>query len=103
MTKPVKLNKGDFVRLLSVRLNKTVDETTEMVDAFWDVLQDEVELGHMVRFQGRGRFEMKDRKGHKGRNPKSKEEYEIPAHKSFVFTASRTYKRRLRSDNEKTK
>ncbi len=97
---PTILNKHRFAARLALRLDIDKETAMAMVDAFWDEIVSSLEDGYIVQFHGRGKFELKNRKGHVGRNPKTQEEYTIPDHKAFVFSPSRTYKRNLRENNK---
>lgn len=93
---PQILNRGDLSRRLKRRTGMSIAEWNDCLDAVFDEIKNAVEEDKVVRIQGFGRFELKERKSHLGRNPNSREAYVIPEHKAFMFTASRTYKRGLR-------
>lgn len=108
------INKTEFDKLFSIIVGESIVRSGELTAKMIELIKALAELGHATRFHGFGRYDMRDRQGHVGQNlkPKNKinsdsetdtdEDLSIPIrpHKGFTFTASRTYKNRIKYSNE---
>ena len=79
------INKTEFIDLVAKKVGATKKDTTVFVNAILDVIKDNLVKGEKIQFSGFGSFEVKTRSAHKGRNPQTGEEINIPASKSPVF------------------
>ena len=68
---------------MDVGLNKC--EANEFVEAFFTVIKDLLAEGHDVKLSGFGNFELRDKKGRPGRNPKTLEEIPISPRRIVAF------------------
>ncbi len=68
---------------------KTVEQ---IVDAFVEVVKDELCAGNKIQIVGFGTFEVSERESREGRNPKTGEPMTIPASKCPKFKASKGLK-----------
>lgn len=57
-----------------------------------DVIQAELHEGGEVTLPGLGKLSVKDKPARKGRNPKTGEEIDIPAHRAPKFSAAKALK-----------
>ena len=64
----------------------------ESLNAFIEVITEELKKGEKIQLVGFGSFEVRKRAARKGRNPQTKEEIKIPASKSPVFKAGKALK-----------
>lgn len=64
----------------------------EALDAVLSCLREALVAGETVTFTGFGSFKVNTRAARKGRNPRTKEEIDIPASKVVKFTPGKTLK-----------
>ena len=86
------MNKSELVEAVHDKLGGTKKAAEEAVNAFVDVVTNELSRGNKVQLVGFGTFEVRDRAARKGRNPQTGEEMRIPASKAPVFKAGKNLK-----------
>ena len=86
------MNKGELVTAISEKTNTTKKIAEEFLNAFIEVVTEELKKGGKIQLVGFGTFETRKRAARKGRNPQTKEEIKIPASKSPVFKAGKALK-----------
>ena len=74
----------------NIGLNKR--EAKDMVDAFFDLIAQELVKGNDVKISGFGNFQLRDKPQRPGRNPKTGEEIPITARRVVTFHASQKLK-----------
>lgn len=82
------MTKRELVSELAKKTGASQRETAKMVDAFADVLSDELAKGEMVKLNGFGSFQVRHRAARKGRNPVTGEEMPVPPTTVVVFKPS---------------
>lgn len=75
--------------------NVTKEQTKIIIDTFKDTVIELVSEGHDIRLVGFGSFLVKHRKATTGRNPRTKEEVQIPASTSVGFKPGKEFKNKL--------
>jgi len=70
----------------------TKKESEVALKAFIESVEEALEKGEKVQLVGFGTFETRERAARMGRNPRTKEEIEIPASKAPVFKAGKEFK-----------
>lgn len=88
----MKISKSEFTSELSQRTGLTKKNSSEVVQAFLDIVKDELAKGNEIRFIGFGKFSVVDREERKGHNPQTGKEITIPAHKVIAFHAGKDLK-----------
>lgn len=88
----MKISKSEFTSELSQRTGLTKKSSAEAVQAFLDIVKDELAKGNEIKFVGFGKFSVVDREARKGRNPQTGKEITIPAHKAITFRAGKELK-----------
>ena len=80
-------------------IEKVADKATERKSTVEKIISDTIEVvmyevarGEAVQLVGFGTFSLADREARKGRNPRTGEEIDIPAHKSPTFKAGKPFK-----------
>ena len=73
------MNKSELVNAVAERGGQTKKIAEQMIDATFEVITEALAGGDKVSLVGFGNFEAKKRAARKGRNPKTKEEIDIPA------------------------
>lgn len=86
------MNKSELVEAVHAKLGGTKKAAEEAVNAFVDVVTNELAGGNRVQLVGFGTFEVRQRAERKGRNPQTGEEMRIPASKAPVFKAGKHLK-----------
>lgn len=86
------MNKSELVEAVHAKLGGTKKAAEEAVNAFVEVVTDELARGNRVQLVGFGTFEVRHRAARKGRNPQTGEEMRIPASKAPVFKAGKHLK-----------
>lgn len=67
-------------------------DVDEIVNAFLDLVIEKLSLGEKINLTGFGAFEVKDRKGRRGVDPRTLEKIVIPTVKVAKFRPGRTLK-----------
>lgn len=86
------MNKSDLIAAIAAKTGDTKKSAEETVNAFVNVVTEELVNGGKVQLVGFGSFEVRKRAARKGRNPQTKEEIKIPASKAPVFKAGKALK-----------
>jgi DNA-binding protein HU-beta len=85
------MNKGDLVNEVAKEIgNKKTAQ--KAVDAVFDAIVKALNRNDKVSLVGFGTFKVDERKARKGRNPKTKEEIDIPAKKVPKFIPGKMLK-----------
>ena len=86
------MNKAELIDAVAEKCGLTKKDTEKTINSFTEVVCNTLGKGEKVQLVGFGTFEVRDRAAHKGHNPLTKEEIDIPASKSPVFKAGKTLK-----------
>ena len=95
--------KQDLIESVVERSDLSKVKAAEVVEAVLSAVEDALRKKREVRFVGFGSFVITERKATKGRNPRTKEEIEIPASTSVRFKPGKALKDALNSHHEKSK
>lgn len=86
------MNKGELVTAISEKTNTTKKSAEESLNAFIEVVTEELKKGGKIQLVGFGTFETRKRAARKGRNPQTKEEIKIPASTVPAFKVGKALK-----------
>lgn len=86
------MNKAQLVEKLALKTNLTKSQSEEILDATLEIIQRAVAKGDEVKLVGFGTFSRLNRKGRKGRNPKTGAPVEIPGGKVPRFKPGKDFK-----------
>ncbi len=86
------INKKALVDAIAAKTGATKKDTTELVDAVFGAITEELSKGNTVDIAGFGKFVVNERAARTGRNPFTGETMEIAASKVPAFKASKTLK-----------
>jgi integration host factor subunit alpha len=89
------LTKADFAESLSDELGLDKREAKKMVELFFEEIKSSLEHGKPVKISGFGKFELRDKTGRPGRNPKTGEEIPITARRVATFRSGHKLKARV--------
>ena len=83
------MNKAELIATVAEKTGLSKKDSEKAINAAFDTI---TEVGEKVQLVGFGVFDIKERGSRIGRNPKTKEEIEIPATRVPVFKAGKVLK-----------
>ena len=86
------MNKAELITAVAERTGLSKKDSEKAVNATLDTITETLEIGEKVQLVGFGVFDVKQRGARMGRNPKTKEEIEIPASRVPQFKAGKLLK-----------
>ena len=86
------MNKAELIAAVAEKTGLSKKDTEAVVSASLEVITESLAQGEKVQLVGFGSFETKARAARIGRNPRTKEQIEIPASKTPVFKAGKALK-----------
>ena len=86
------MNKAELVAAVAEKTGLSKKDSEKAVNAAFDAISAELAAGGKVQLVGFGSFETKKRDARVGRNPRTKEEIEIPASRVPAFKAGKALK-----------
>jgi integration host factor subunit alpha len=89
------LTKADFAESLFDELGLDKHAAKAMVELFFEEIKSSLEQGKPVKISGFGKFELRDKTGRPGRNPKTGEEIPITARRVATFRPGQKLKARV--------
>ena len=89
------MNKAELITSMAEKSQLTKKDAEAALKAFIDSVQEALENGEKVQLVGFGTFETRERAARTGRNPRTKEEIQIPASTVPVFKAGKKFKERV--------
>jgi integration host factor subunit alpha len=89
------MNKKDIVEAIHAKVGFSRRETAAIVDSALESIRKALAEGEPVMISAFGKFSVRDKKAHKGRNPKTGETITLPARKVVSFKVSRVLKERI--------
>ena len=91
------LTKADISEKLFDDLGLNKREAKELVELFFEEIKSSLESGEQVKLSGFGKFELRDKNGRPGRNPKTGEEIPITPRRVVTFKTGQKLKARVES------
>jgi integration host factor subunit alpha len=92
---PPALTKASVADLLSAQLKISSRESGELVDAFFELIQEQLCNGEDVKLSGFGSFDIHQKNARPGRNPKTGEAILIASRQVVTFSAGPKLKNRM--------
>ncbi len=86
------MNKAELVAAVAEKTGLSKKDSEKAVNAAFDAISETLVEGGKVQLVGFGSFETKSRNARVGRNPRTKEEIEIPASRIPTFKAGKALK-----------
>ena len=86
------MNKAELIAAVAERTGLSKKDSEKAVSATLETITTTLEIGEKVQLVGFGVFDVKTRGARMGRNPKTKEEIEIPASRVPQFKAGKSFK-----------
>ena len=82
------MTKAEIVEKVSNKTGLSKKETTELVESVFSLLKSTLENGENVKISGFGKFEVKQKKDRRGRNPQTGDTITIEARRVLSFKPS---------------
>ncbi len=89
------LTKDKLADLVSTQMNVAVEESKKLVDLLFETLKDGINDEGTLTVSGFGKFEVKQKKERRGRNPQTGESLTLSPRKVVSFYHSPVLKNRL--------
>ncbi len=86
------MNKSELTTKMAEKSGLTKKDNEAVLKAFIESVEETLESGNKVQLVGFGTFETRERAARVGRNPRTKEEIQIPASKVPVFKVGKEFK-----------
>ena len=86
------MNKAELVAVMAEKAEISKKDAEKALQAFTDVVAEEMKKGEKVQLVGFGTFETSERAARTGRNPQTGAEMKIPASKAPKFKAGKALK-----------
>ena len=86
------MNKAELVSAVAEKTGMSKKDSEKAVNAAFDTITEALAAGDKDQLVGFGAFEVKERGARIGRNPKTKEEIEIPASRVASFKVGKALK-----------
>lgn len=86
------MNKAELIAAVAEKTGLSKKDSEKAVNAAFDTIVETLVSGEKVQMVGFGVFDVKERGARIGRNPKTREEIEIPASKVPCFKAGKALK-----------
>ena len=86
------MNKTELIAAVAQNAGLTKKDAERVVNATIETITESLVKGDKVNISGFGIFEIKNREARVGRNPRTKEQIQIPAAKLPVFKAGKALK-----------
>ncbi len=90
------MKKQDFIKAVATKAGVSQDAVSKVLNAEIDVITSELKKGGEVNITGFGSFKVANRAARNGVNPRTGQAIKIPAMKSPVFRAGKTFKEAIR-------
>jgi DNA-binding protein HU-beta len=87
------MRKQELVKSVAAKINQSESQTTQLVNAVFDTIQEALAQGEEVSISGFGSFRVVDRPSREGRNPQTGEPIQIAARRSPTFSPGSQLKR----------
>lgn len=86
------MNKMELITAIAEKSGLSRKDAEKALAAVVESISEALQAGDKVQLIGFGSFEVKSREARVGRNPKTREEIQIPASKTPVFKAGKALK-----------
>ena len=86
------MNKTTLIAQIAEKSGLTRKQAEAALNALTDTITETLKAGDKVQMMGFGTFEIKERAARTGRNPATGETIEIPASKTPVFKAGKSFR-----------
>ncbi len=85
---PGTLTKTDIIAAIQTKNGYTLKKSTDIVEILLEIIKSTLESGEDVLISGFGKFNVKDKRERRGRNPATDEDMILPAKRVVTFKCS---------------
>lgn len=89
------LTKADLAKRLDEQIGLTNREAKEIVELFFELINNALKNGQQVKLSGFGNFQLHDKRERPGRNPRTGEEVPVSARRVVTFHTGQKLKARV--------
>lgn len=86
------MNKTELIAAVAAKTSLTKKDADKVINTTLDIITEALQNGERVQLVGFGGFEVRERCAHKGRNPLTGTEIDIPASKAPAFKPGKALK-----------
>ena|SRR3990172_4038246 len=90
--------KADIIRSIELKLGLSHEEASAQVEYILNLIKSNLADGEPVLISGFGQWKVRRKKSRVGRNPKTKEEYEISPRNVVTFYPSNVWRSEIAED-----
>lgn len=94
----IALTKANIIKAVQSEIGFTRHKSTELVESLLETIKSQLESGEDVLVSGFGKFSVQQKRGRKGRNPRTGEDHMITARKVVTFKCSGKLRERINGD-----
>jgi len=92
------MNKSQLIKALAEKQGLSPDESSTIVNTFFESIKDSLKKGDRVEIRGFGSFKMKEYSGYKGRNPSTGEVVDVQPKRLPFFRVGKDLKEYLNQE-----
>ena len=91
--------KADIIRSIELKLGLSHEEASHQVESILSLIKDQLMDSEPVLISGFGQWKVRLKKSRVGRNPKTREEYEISPRRVVTFYPSNVWREEISNDS----
>ena len=91
--------KADIIRSIELKLGLSHEEASHQVESILSLIKDQLMDSEPVLISGFGQWKVREKKSRIGRNPKTREEYEISPRRVVTFYPSNVWREEISNDS----
>ena len=92
---PNTLTKADIVETIRMENGYSLKQSSEVTEILMEIIKQSLESGEDVMISGFGKFQVKNKKERRGRNPETGEDLTLPARRVVTFKCSESLRNRI--------
>ena len=89
------MTKADIAEKIHTKIGLSKKESSDMLESMISIMKNTLETGEDIMISGFGKFEVKQKKDRKGRNPQTGEAMTIDARRILTFKPSNLLKQAI--------
>jgi len=97
------MRKKDLARSLHQQGGISQTEAVELLDRILELIKSTLQKGEEIVISGFGKFTVRNKRARQGRNPRTREECVIPAHRVVRFYPSKLFKAAVAAVGQESK
>ena len=94
------ITRKDLAGVLRQKTEFTAPECAQSIDQLFETIVEALERGEYVKISGFGNFRVREKRGRKGRNPKTGEQVEIRARRVVTFKPSLVFRKMMEAADQ---